>query len=258
MLDLLLCECLKLKRKRLFKTAAFTSVIFPILFASFTSSDDFDDMVTIVREFSGFLLLIPLLVILAANLFFGEHDNNTLKNLVCIPVSKSSLVLVKVFVLFLFSITYELIGFIITVLLAVFQKVPFLTDWGMQLILTLGTGALLWAAVLPCMILVIWSNKSYIISVIISFFYTVLNYLFTLSDAVMMQPLGLHTGTLMPVPMIFRWLYQYHVPQGELMTSFYRRFSPYFASPLICFGVLGAEAALCILLICRIYQRQEI
>lgn len=60
-----------------------------------------------VREESGFLLLIPILVIIAANLFFEEHDNDTLKNLICVPVSKSHLVIAKVTVLFLFSVAYE-------------------------------------------------------------------------------------------------------------------------------------------------------
>lgn len=256
MLKLVKCEFWKLKRKSLFKIAFLTTVLFPFFNTMLLADGDLADIMSGVREDSGFLLLIPILVIMAASLFFEEHDNDTLKNLTVVPVSRGRLVMAKLFVLFLFSVAYELVGFGIAMLLAVTQGV-FLAGWGLQLYLTLCTGALLWAAALPCVILVVWCNKSYIISVIIAFFYTLLGFALHLSDAIMMKPLGLNISTLIPVPMIFRWLYQFKVPSGEIMTEFYNRFSPYFVSTPVIFMVLIAEAAVCILLVARVYQRQE-
>lgn len=169
MLKLVKCEFWKLKRKGLFKIALFTTVLFPIFNIMLLSGGDLADVMSSVREDSGFLLLIPILVIIAANLFFEEHDNDTLKNLICVPVLKSRLVMAKVIVLVLFSVVYELVGFCISVLLAITQGIS-LNGLGLQLFLTFCTGILLWAAALPCIILVVWCNKSYIISVIIAFF----------------------------------------------------------------------------------------
>lgn len=127
-----------------------------------------------------------------------------------------------------------------------------------QFVLTAATGILMWAAALPCILMVVWFNKSYILSVIIVFFYTLLNYVMHFSDAVMMQPLGINSGTLMPIPMIFRWLYQFYTPIGEIQTAFYNRLSLYFVPTSLCFGVLLIEAITCIFLMIRIYQHKEI
>lgn len=255
MLKLIKCEFWKMKRKRLFKAALFTTVLFPAFNIMLLSDGDLADIMSSVREESGFLLLIPILVIMAANLFFEEHDNDTFKNLMCVPVSKSRLVVAKVFVLFLFSVTYELAGFVISILISVSQGIA-LNGWILQLFLTFGTGILLWAAALPCIILVVWFNKSYIISVIIAFFYTLLGFALHLSDAIMMKPLGLNISTFIPVPMIFRWLYQFKEPEGKIMVDFYNRLSPYFVSTSVVFIILIAEAVICITLVARIYQKE--
>jgi len=256
LLKLVQCEFLKLKRKRLVKAACATAFILPVANALLLSYRDFADIMSVVREESGFLILIPLLVITAAHLFFEEHDNDTLKNIICIPVSKSRLAAAKISALFIFSVLYELAGFLIGFLIAVFQGVP-LTGFRLEFLLTLATGAFITVAALPCVILVVWCNRSYIICVIIAFFYTLLNYALHFSDAVMMQPVGLNITTFLPVPIIFRWLYQYKVPSGKVMAEFYARLSPYFMSVPMCFAVMTAETLVCTALIINVYNRQE-
>jgi len=258
--NLLFCEVKKFKRKKIFSFALLAAFVFPILGSALIAgrpSADFADMSSFAREGSGFLLLMPLLIILAANLFFSEQDNDTLKNLLCIPVPKNRLVFVKLFVLVIFSVVFQIVGFAISTAMSVFYHIS-LTDFSLQFALTVATGILLWAAALPCIVLVICFNKSYILSVIIVFFYTLANYIMHFSDAILMQPLGFNVGTLMPIPMIFRWLYQFYTPTGEIQTAFYNRFSLYFVSTPACFAVLLIEAAVCTLLIIRIYRRREI
>lgn len=51
----------------------------PVLYSLLLSDSSFDDLMSVIREENGFLLLIPLTVVLAANLFFEEHDYDTLK-----------------------------------------------------------------------------------------------------------------------------------------------------------------------------------
>ncbi|ASA25723.1 ABC transporter permease [Paenibacillus donghaensis] len=256
MRNLLLSEFTKFKRKKIFIFGILAALIFPI-FNSILLEANYEDIQSTVREYSGFILLMPILIVLASVLFFSEQDNDTLKNLLSIPISKMQLVFVKMIVLLLFSIFFQLIGFITGTVIAAIQNIP-LNDFFLQFNLTLATGILLWAAALPCIVLVVWFNKSYILSVIIVFFYTMLNYIMHFSDGVLRQPLGFNAGTLMPIPMIFRWLYQFYTPIGDIQIQFYNRFSPYFVPAAVCFGVLLLEAAVCICLMICIYRRREI
>ena len=229
----------------------------PVLYSMLLKDWDLDDMMAVVREDNGFLLLIPLSVVAAANLFFEEQDHDTLKNLMCIPVSKTQLAIAKIFILLLFDLGYMLAGYAVAMLMAIISGVS-PDRWGLQLFLTVCTGILLWAAAMPCLLLVVWCNKSYIISVIIAFAYTVLGYILHISDAVVMMPLGLNVPTFLPIPMIFRWLYQYHDMEGaggELL-AFYQRFQPYFVPTPVVFAIVLAEAVACIAVLVRFYQRQ--
>ena len=259
MLDLIICEFQKLKRKKLFRAAFVTTFIVPVLYSLILSSPNLDNMMSVIREENGFMILIPLLVVLAANLFFEEHDSDTLKNLMCVPVKKSRLAIAKLLTLLLFTVIYQLVGGGIAVILAAISGAA-LNGWGMQMLLTLATGLLVWCAAMPCVALVVWCNKSYIISVIIAFAYMTLGYLSHISDTFVMVPLGLNVATFLPVPMIFRWLYQFHSMEGaggELL-AFYNRFSPYFVPTSVVFAVLLAEAAVFMALMTRIYQRQKV
>nr|WP_288824248.1 ABC transporter permease [uncultured Clostridium sp.] len=255
MVNLVYAEFLKFKRKRIFTLGILAAFIFPFFNAAILAESDFADIQSGVREDNAFLILMPLLIILAVNLFFAELENNTLKNLLCIPVSKIKLVLVKLLVLLIFSIAFQITGFFISTIYAVSQDT--VVQPLFQFYLTASTGMLMWAASLPCIVLVIWFNKSYILSVILVFFYTLLNYTMHFSDHIMMQPIGFHTGTLMPVPMIFRWLYQFYTPSGDVQTAFYQRFSQYFASTSECFSILLLEAIICIVCMIRIYSSRE-
>lgn len=257
MLNLLRSEFCKFKRKKLFLFGILAALVFPLINTVLLSDPDFASAQSVVREDSAFLLLMPLLIILAANLFFIEQDNDTLKNLLCIPISKNQLVITKLLVLMIFSLVFQLVGFAVSTAILVFRNIP-LNDFVFQFLLTASTGILMWAAALPCIVLVVWFNKSYILSVIIVFFYTLLNYVLHFSDSILMQPLGINAGTLLPVPLIFRWLYQFYKPVGVIQTEFYNRFSHYFAPAYVCFGVLLFEAAVCICLMIYLYKRREI
>lgn len=256
MANLLYAELLKFKRKRLFTFGMLSAFIFPIFNAILLSDSDFADIQSGVREDNAFLILMPLLILLAANLFFTEQDNHTLKNLLCIPISKKKLVLVKLLVLLIFSIAFQITGFFVSTLFVISQNIP-VTKPFFQFCLTASTGLLMWSASLPCIVLVVWFNKNYILSVIMVFFYTLINYAMHFSDLIMMRPLGLNAGTLMPVPIIFRWLYQFYTPTGMIQTTFYQRLSNYFVSTPICFSVVLLEAMICIICIIQIYDKRE-
>lgn len=257
MLKLIRTEFWKLRRKRLFQIAFLTTFIMPVFYAMIIEDANLDNLMSVVQEENGFLLLIPLSVILAAHLFFEEQDHDTLKNLLCVPVGKGRLAAAKLLVVLFFDIAYELAGFGVALGMAVLSGAPF-QGLLREFFLTLGCGVLLWAAALPCLVLVVWCNRSYIISVLIAFAYTVLGYILHISGAAIMVPLGCNVPSLLPVPVIFRWLYQFHSLEGagEMTAAFYEKFRPYFVPTPAVFGILLAEAALCTVLMVRIYERQ--
>ena len=90
-------------------------------------------------QLSAYLLLMPLLVILASNLLFEELDHDTLKNLVTIPVNRTKLVLSKMLVLLLFAIGFMAVGGLVN--LAIFcSRDGSLLDFGHYLALGLKKG----------------------------------------------------------------------------------------------------------------------
>lgn len=259
MLKLIRCEFLKIRRKKLFQIAFLTTFIMPIFYFMIIKEVNLDNLMSVVQEENGFLVLIPLSVILAANLFFAEQDHDTLKNLLCIPVTKGRLSLAKLFVVLIFDIAYELAGFCISLALALLSGVS-LGGVLQEFLLTAACGMLLWAASMPCLLFVIWCNRSYIISVIIAFAYTTFGYILHINDAVIRVPLGFNIPTFLPVPVIFRWLYQFHSLEdaGPVLTEFYESFSPYFVPTSMVFAILMGEAVLCIFIMIKICERQKI
>lgn len=258
MLKLIFCEFVKLKRKKLFYIAFLTTFVMPLLYTMILQDKSLDNMMAVIRQENGFLVLIPLSVVVAASLFFEEHDYDTLKNLMCVPVSKGRLAAAKVFVLLLFDVAYELVGSAAAILLCAASGVS-LKGWELQLALTLGTGIGIWAAAMPCLLLVVWFNKSYIISVIIAFAYMLIGYMQHIQRAFTWVPLGPNVTTFLPVPMISRWLYQFVSLEGagETMITFYNQYKPYFVPTPVLFAILTAEAAVCMALLMHIYKKQE-
>lgn len=74
-------------------------------------------MMSTLFQMSAYLLLMPALVVLASNLLFEEQDNDTLKNLMTVPVSKPTLALAKMALLFLFSIAFMAVGGLVILLI---------------------------------------------------------------------------------------------------------------------------------------------
>ncbi|MEI3312410.1 MAG: ABC transporter permease, partial [Evtepia gabavorous] len=95
--------------------SVFLSTLLPLAYAIFladanTDVDATNNMMSGLFQLSAYLLLMPLLVILASNLLFEELDNDTLKNLVTIPVNRTKLVLSKMMVLLIFAIGFMAVG----------------------------------------------------------------------------------------------------------------------------------------------------
>ena len=203
MLKLIKCEFLKLKRKPLVFISLLLSVFMPLAYAFFladvnTDVDAVNGVMSSLFQLSAYLFLMPLLVILASNLLFEELDNDTLKNLVTIPVNRTKLVLSKMLVLLLFAVGFMAVGGLVNLAVLLFQgwePVGFLTLFGVGI----EEGLIMWVGALPCILLVILLNKNYIVSVVITFFYTIANYILSMNDMFLTQPFGLNIQPTMRI-----------------------------------------------------------
>ena len=110
MLNLLLCECAKLRRRPLFFLAAAISGLIPLGCALFLpdfrnisdGAEAVEAVMSALFQLSASLLLLPALGVIGSVLFFQEEESDTLKNLLTVPVTKSALAFAKLAVLFLF------------------------------------------------------------------------------------------------------------------------------------------------------------
>lgn len=262
MLKLIHCEFLKLRRKPLVFASSLLSILLPLAFTLLfsnaqNSQDAVENIMSTMFQLSANLLLMPIIVILASNLLFEEQDNDTLKNLLALPISKAKLATAKMFVLLLFSVLFMATGSLLSLVILLLQGWEPAGFWPLFFV-GIGESLMMWAGALPCVLLVVAFNKSYIISVIITFFYTILNYLLALSDTFIMQPFGLNPGTLLMGPLTFRWYFQFfHSNTGDKMTALLERISPYFASTAQALSVTAIEAVIFLTLIAIVYKRQE-
>lgn len=264
--ELIFCEFDKLRRRPLFFAAAALSILIPLAgtlflpeFRSFDSAEEaMDALMSSLFQLSAYTLLMPSVAILAAGLFFEEQDNDTLKNLLTVPVGKPALALVKMLMLLFFSIAFMASGGLACLIILLLQGwTP--AGFGKLFFVGLGDGILMWAGSLPCVLLVIALNKSYIISVIITFFYTIVNYLLAFHEGFLTQPYGMNPGTLLPGPLSCRWFFQFLDAKapGTETAKLMERMSPYFTTTAQTFLVAGAETAVFLTLIALVYRRQD-
>ncbi|HBY2902539.1 TPA: ABC transporter permease [Clostridioides difficile] len=261
MLKLIRCEFWKFKRRPLFVLSTLIAVIFPIvmtaLYWNIPTQVNYDNLFSGIVDYGNFLLLLPILVVIATSLFFTEQDNDTLKNIVAIPVSKGKIVTAKIGVMVIISVAYTLVGFFTSLLCSKILGIA-MGNILQKFALSIALGFMLLAAALPCVALVVWFNKSDLISIVITLFYTIINYVVHVADIGMLTPVGVNIGTVLPIPLINRWIYQFYEEGSGAAAEFYNTMRPYFVSTPICLCIIALIAALSILAIIKIYNHREV
>ena len=188
MLKLIQCEFWKLKRKRLLYVLMSLSLFFPLILAYMakagTSADTtehylqtrFDYVYTMMLGY-GLVFLLPCLIgIIAAILFFIERDCDTSKNLRTIPVTNTQLIMAKISMLFIFSITFCLTSTLSVALFCKLFHVGMVYGMTYKIFMSLIFGVLIVAASLPIVFLIIYFNKSFLLSILLAFFYSIFNW----------------------------------------------------------------------------------
>ncbi|WP_258880034.1 ABC transporter permease [Clostridium estertheticum] len=252
MLDLIICEFAKIRRQRFILFSMLAACLFPVPLTVLVAKDrlDFEQLFRLVVMFGHFLLLPCVLGVVASILFFMERDSDMLKNLITIPVNKTKLVIAKLTVLLIVAVLYSIAGLGATIIggLIVGTVKGIVFKLGLSVVL----GIMFFVSVLPVVIFIVYFNKSYILSTIIAFFYSFLNFSIALNIIGFAHNIVLIT--VLPASVIMRWWMSFW--SGLTAENAIIR-KPYMLSTPVCAGILFLIAVISILLISIIYKKQE-
>lgn len=210
MLELIKCEFWKLKRKKFIPLVILSAFLFPIpiTFIMITprslaryadKAQLFDGLFNMVMGY-GVIFLLPCVIgVIAAMLFFMERDNETFKNLRTIPVTSTQMIVAKIIVLFAFGIIFCLASMIATVICGSFAME--IQGLGYKLFVAIELGIFITAATLPLIVCVVFFSKTYIFSILLCVFYSVLS----LTVETLFETLPTWVCWLMPVPLTTLW-----------------------------------------------------
>lgn len=210
MLKLIRCEFRKLKRKKYIGLVILASFAFPIPLTYLMTTpamqeryldktEAFDGLYDLVLGYGIQFLLPCILGVLAAVLFFMERDNDTFKNLRTIPITSRQMVIAKILVLFIFGIIFCVASTIATLICG--YVVLEVNGLAYKLCLSVETGIYITAGTLPLIVLVVFFSKTYIFSILLCIFYSVLN----LSATALFDTLPRTILWLLPTPLTTFW-----------------------------------------------------
>ncbi len=78
------------------------------------------------------------------------------------------------------------------------------------------------------------------------------------TDIGMLTPVGVNIGTILPIPVINRWIYQFYDEGNGAAAEFYNTMRPYFVPTHICVCIIALFLFVSIYAIIKIYNRREI
>jgi len=210
LLKLISCELAKLKRKKFIPFVILSAFMFPPPVALMmltprmmerydTKAELFDDFYQFVLGYGVELLLPCIIGVIAAMLFFMERDNDTFKNLRTIPVTSTQMIFAKIIVLFLFGLIFCLSTAAVTIVCG--SLIAEVGGLGYKLWLAVELGVFVTAGTLPLVVLVVFFSKTYIFSILLCIFYSVLS--LTAEGCYEVMPRFL--CWLMPIPLTTLW-----------------------------------------------------
>lgn len=210
LLKLIRCEFSKLKRKKFILLVVLSAFLFPVpltvMMTTPQMTERFDSDAEVFNACFQFImgygveLLLPCIIgVIAALLFFMERDNDTFKNLRTIPVTATQMIFAKILVLFIMGVMFSLFSAFAAISCG--SLISEVNDIAYKLFVALEMGIFITAGTLPLVVLVVFFSKTYIFSVLLCVFYSVLS--LTADSSFGALPKWL--CWLMPIPLTTLW-----------------------------------------------------
>ncbi len=165
-------------------------------------SQTFEQLFRAVFLFGDLLFLPCVLGVIATMLFLMERDNDTLKNLLVIPVSKTKILFSKLCVLMGLAVLYSVAGLGASLVGGLI--VGNVSHVLLRLGVSVCSGIFILIGTLPVIMVILIGNKSYIFSIILSFAYAVVSFAITMmfgTSPELMDTLA----SVLPIPLIMKW-----------------------------------------------------
>ncbi len=264
MVDLIICEFEKMKRQKIIPVIIALSAFFPLLVAASIKVGmngeqstrylrmRFDLSYTMMFGY-GMIFFEPFLIgVLGILLFFKERDADTFKNIRTVPVATEKLILSKLIVLLIYSVVYSLTNMIFLVFYTILLDAGEPYDLLFKLIYSVILGGGICIASLPIIVLLIYFNRSYMISILFAFFYCIFNW--CIVGASSTGGVIAKIVNFFPVICVMNWI------SGQLANRIIRdniseEAKSFFASNFHTVFLLGVTMIVCLSLIFRFYKK---
>lgn len=186
MVNLLYAELLKLKRSKMFLISISGAIVAPFLVvvSSFVHNQTenpqspilFADLFYNVNLYTVLVIGVPLYGVVTAYLYNREYAEDTLKNLLTIPVSRTELLFVKLILLFMWIMLLSTIAWGFTLILGLLGQFDgYTVGLGLEYIVRfLAGGTLLFILSTP-IILTTLILKNYVPTIIVTIVITLIN-----------------------------------------------------------------------------------
>ena len=210
MLKLVKCEFAKLKRKKFILLVLLSAFLFPVPITFLMATPRmlerypnktalFDGLFNMVMGY-GVIFLLPCIIgVIAAMLFFMERDNDTFKNLRTIPVTSTQMVIAKIIVLFIFGVIFCLASMLAIIICGSFSMEVY--GLAYKLLVAVELGIFITAGTLPIIVLVTFFSRTYIFSILLCVFYSIVS----LTVETLFETLPQWLCWLMPIPLTTLW-----------------------------------------------------
>ena len=208
LLKLIRCEIWKYKRNKTIPLITIMAILFPLALVVMTKSNingieewralyDYYDYLFSNNLAYSFMLFLPCLIgCVGTVIFFSDRDYDTFKNLRTIPITCGKLVIAKLIVLYIWSIFYAILTTVsITVFCAVVNYKA-IYDFPIKILVSILAGITIVSVSLPVVVIIIYFNQNYVLSILLSFSYSILHWFLIIlfARSKIMQFLPLITG----------------------------------------------------------------
>ena len=259
MLKLISCEFAKLRRKKFIPFVILSAFLFPpplaLMMLTPRMMDRYDTKAALFDDFYQFVLgygvelLLPCVIgVIAAMLFFMERDNDTFKNLCTIPVTSTQMIFAKIIVLFLFGLIFCLVTAAAAIVCG--SLIAEVGGVGYKLWAAVELGIFITAGTLPLVVLVVFFSKTYIFSILLCIFYSVLS----LTAESCMNAIPKLVCWLMPIPLTNLWCAGDMLRHG--VRDSVKNLEYLIPTTTQTVLILGVMSVLSILLIDRLYKKR--